>query len=322
MGIGSILGTYGDFVLGTGQSTVTDAIKNTIKYRKAHGLSYGRAFTTGVVRGVKKSNTKLKINGGFFKSLKTGLSAIPNGWKAGKGFGKLTGAIKGCGKAMPALFAGLLVLGEIPNVYKAVRDKGVVQGLKEVGKTAVRLTAGAACGTILGALLAPIPGGSLVGGMGGWMLGDWLASKIVGKSYSEKVAEAEEQKNPQEASNTPVATGGDVAKGENVAMGDVQYPSIHANDFGPYRPYSNIFFNNPAAYADFGARMPGQENTLPGYASMGTMMPMMGGVTNNQSGNLLDNVDPKANLLNTANARKTYTPQSQIQQGANLDLSR
>ena len=319
MGIGSILGTYGDFVLGTGQSTVSDAIKNTIKYRKAHGLSYGKAFTTGVVRGVKKSNVKLKINGGFFKSLKTGLSAIPNGWKAGKGFGKLTGAIKGCGKAMPALFAGIMVLGEIPNVYKAVRDKGVVQGLKEVGKTATRLTAGAICGTVLGAVLAPIPGGSLIGGMGGWMLGDWLASKVVGKSYSEKIAETEEQNNQQGASNNPTVTGGVTGTEGNVAIGDVQYPSIDINDFGPYRPYANIFFNNPAAYADFGARMPGQENTLPGYASMGTMMPMIGGVANNQSGNLLDNVDSKANLLNTA---KAYTQKAQIQQGANLDLSR
>ena len=319
MGIGSILGTYGDFVLGTGQSTVSDAIKNTIKYRKAHGLSYGKAFTTGVVRGVKKSNVKLKINGGFFKSLKTGLSAIPNGWKAGKGFGKLTGAIKGCGKAMPALFAGIMVLSEIPNVYKAVRDKGVVQGLKEVGKTATRLTAGAICGTVLGAVLAPIPGGSLIGGMGGWMLGDWLASKVVGKSYSEKIAETEEQNNQQGASNNPTVTGGVTGTEGNVAIGDVQYPSIDINDFGPYRPYANIFFNNPAAYADFGARMPGQENTLPGYASMGTMMPMIGGVANNQSGNLLDNVDSKANLLNTA---KAYTQKAQIQQGANLDLSR
>ena len=322
MGIGSILGTYGDFVLGTGQSTVTEAITNSVKNRKASGHSYVKAFRTGITDGFKQSHANINTSGGFFKSLKTGLSAIPDGWKAGKGFGKITGAVKGCGKAMPVLFAGLLVLGEIPNVYKAVRDKGVVQGLKEVGKTAVRLTAGAACGTILGAVLAPIPGGSLVGGMGGWMLGDWLASKIVGKSYSEKVEEAEEQNNPQETLNTPAATGGAVGTDSIVAMGDVQYPSVDINDFGPYRPYSNIFFNNPAAYADFGARMPGQENTLPGYTSMGTMMPMMGGVANNQSGNLLDNVDPKANLLNTANARKAYTQKTQIQQGANLDLSK
>ena len=322
MGIGSILGTYGDFVLGTGQSTVSDAITNSIKNRKASGHSYVKAFRTGITDGFKQSHANINTSGGFFKSLKTGLSAIPNGWKAGKGFGKLTGAIKGCGKAMPALFAGIMVLGEIPNVYKAVRDKGVVQGLKEVGKTVVRLTAGAACGTILGAALSFIPGGSILSGMGGWMLGDWLASKVVGKSYSEKIAEAEEQNNQQEASNNPTVTGGVTGTEGNVAIGDVQYPSIDINDFGPYRPYANIFFNNPAAYADFGARMPGQENTLPGYASMGTMMPMIGGVANNQSGNLLDNVDSKANLLNTANVRKTYTPQSQIQQGANLDLTK
>ena len=45
-------------------------------------------------------------------------------------------------------------------------------------------------GFAIGQALIPIP---IVGGLIGSFVGDWLVSKVVGKSYSEQKAEAEEQ---------------------------------------------------------------------------------------------------------------------------------
>lgn len=306
MGIGAIGGTYCNLVFGTGSEEIGKALKSTIKNRKAHGLSYPKAITTGLSRGIKKSYSLQKRNGGYFKNLVQQFKAIPKGWKNGKGFfGKPWGAIKGCGKAMPALMAGIMVLGEIPNVYRAVRDKGVVQGLKEVGKTATRLTTGAICAAI-GSALIPIP---LVGSMAGWMLGDWIGSKIVGKSYSEQIAENKENtenKEPENGARTVTNADGDsVTFSETdptANVEDIKYPSIHADDFGPYRPYANVFYNYPGAGADMGVSMPGQSNSAGGMniASGGFGGVGMAG-RNNVSPNLLDKVKPGGNLLEPTN---------------------
>lgn len=187
MNIANAGSSYLNFVFGTGSECVSDAIKHAIKNRKANGVGFSRAVLDGASVGVKLSHHKSIKAGGFWSSLKSGFSEIPKGWTSGKGFGKIKGALKGCGKAMPALMASLMILGEIPNVIKAVKEKGVMQGVKEVGKTMVRLTAGAAFAAV-GAAFVPY-----VGGMAGWMLGDYLATKIVGKSHTEKVMAQEEK---------------------------------------------------------------------------------------------------------------------------------
>ena len=167
MGIGSIGGSYLNFTLGTGNEDIANMIIHQVR----------NALYTGTKKGIGYSHKKSIKNGGFLKSLKIGFGEIPNGWKNGKGFiGKPWGAIKGIGKAMPALFAFITIAGEIPNLYKAVKEKGVVQGLKETGKTAARLTTGALFAALGTAILSPIPVvGSLVGGMLGYSLGNWLA---------------------------------------------------------------------------------------------------------------------------------------------------
>ena len=144
MGIGSIGGSYLNFTLGTGNEDIANMIIHQVRNRKSNGQNYLKALYTGTKKGIGYSHKKSIKNGGFLKSLKKGFGEIPNGWKNGKGFiGKPWGAIKGLGKAMPALFAFITIASEIPNVYKAVKEKGVVQGLKETGKTAARLTTGA-----------------------------------------------------------------------------------------------------------------------------------------------------------------------------------
>lgn len=324
MGIGSIGGSYLNFILGTGNEEVANGIKTRIANRKTTGQNYLSALASGTKDGIVNSHKQSIKNGGFLKSLKKGFGEIPNGWKNGSGFfGKPWGAIKGLGKAMPALFAFITIASEIPNVYKAVKEKGVVQGLKETGKTVARLTTGALFAALGTAILSPIPVvGSFVGGMLGYSLGGWLASKIVGKSYSEQVAEQpDKQKETSKDTKQPTTVGdaGVVGAPSTVDGGYVQYPSIDINDFGPHRPYANIFFNNPAAYADMGFRMPNQEG-LPGYTVASGMYPMMMGGVNNSSGNLLEQNGGK--LLTPIGPQNAYSRvQNQKQeQGSKLNL--
>lgn len=321
MGIGSVGSTYFNFILGTGSEEIGKRIKDTVKYRKQHNLSYPKALATGFSRGVKKSYNLSQRRGGYWKSVKNGFKAIPDGWKAGKGFGKLTGAFKGMGKAMPALMAFSTIAFELPNIYKATKEKGVGQGAKEVGKAAVRLTTGALCAA-LGTAILPI-GGSIVG----WMVGDWIGSKIVGKSYSEK---AEVQEEPHQPAHTPeaVTTPGVVATGGVAPAGfggTVALPSVDINDFGPHRPYANIFFNNPMAYADMGARMPGQSG-ISGFYGMGGMFPMMGfgimGVPNNESSNLLQPARPGGNLLTPTGQQNAYNAKPAAEKGHHLNVEK
>lgn len=311
MGIGNIGGSYFNFILGTGTEDVAKMIKHQVKNRKANGQNYVKALYTGTKKGIGFSHGKQVKAGGYLKSLKNGFSAIPNGWKSGKGiFGKPWGAIKGLGKAMPAVFGFLTILGEVPNIYKATKEKGFVQGLKETGKTAARLTTGALFAAV-GSAICPV-----VGSFAGWMIGDFIASKIVGKSYSEQVANKPEE---QDKTAIPVDDGFSTAATTGVGSGGyVQYPSIDINDFGPHRPYANIFFNNPAAYADIGARMPGQEG-LVGYTYSTGVYPMMGfvGSTNNRSGNLLE--QNGGNLLTPTGAQNAYAKQ-QTTQGSKLNI--
>lgn len=324
MGIGSIGGSYLNFTLGTGNEDIANMIIHQVRNRKSNGQNYLTALYTGTKKGIGYSHKKSIKNGGFLKSLKKGFGEIPNGWKNGKGFiGKPWGAIKGLGKAMPALFAFITIASEIPNVYKAVKEKGIVQGLKETGKTAARLTTGALFAALGTAILSPIPVvGSIAGGMLGYSLGDWLASKVVGKSYSEQVAEQPDKQNevPKETNQpTTVGDAGVIGAPSTVGGGYVQYPSIDINDFGPHRPYANIFFNNPAAYADMGFRMPNQEG-LPGYTVASGMYPMMMGGVNNSSGNLLE--QNGGNLLTPTGTQNAYikSQNHKTQQGSKLNL--
>lgn len=96
------------------------------------------------------------------------------------------GLFKGLGKNMPFLAAASTLLFELPNIWTATKEQGIGQGVKEVGKAGARLAGGAALAAVGSAIC---PG---IGTIVGWFVGDWLTSKIVGKSYSEKKAEAQE----------------------------------------------------------------------------------------------------------------------------------
>ncbi len=130
-------------------------------------------------------------SGSFFKrflgNAKKFFPEAIDAFKSGKGFkGKFASLFKNLGSKMPFIMSASWMLMEIPNVWTAVKEKGIFQGAAEILKFGARMTT-AGLGSAIGAA-SPIPGGSLIG----WMAGEWLASRIVGKSYTEQKAEKEE----------------------------------------------------------------------------------------------------------------------------------
>ena len=201
---------YPDFVLGTGNEAFSDALKATVKGRKATGQSYLEAVLDGTKKGItaseKHNADMIKRDGNFLKStwkaLKTTPKKVQQGWMAGgriadkagktglsKFWSQFKGSLNGLGKRMPLIGTILAVGFEIPNLYSAFKDEGLLGGLFETGKAGLRLGAGMT-GAAIGQALIPIP---IVGGLVGYMAGDWLMSLVTGKSHSEKKAEAEEQ---------------------------------------------------------------------------------------------------------------------------------
>ena len=115
---------------------------------------------------------------GGYKAAKNGKSVI---------MGNIKGIFKGIGKRMPVIGSLLILLGELPNILKATKEEGIVQGAAETAKAGARL----AGGTVLGALGTAL--GGPIGGIVGFIVGDWLTSKVVGKSYSERKFEDQEE---------------------------------------------------------------------------------------------------------------------------------
>ncbi len=200
---------YPDFVLGTGNEKFTQAMRSTIRNRKANGQSYMESVWSGIKKGTQEAEKHNKQmaqkHGGFWKgtwaSLKSFPAKVAQGWRVGgqladkagkKGFSKFwsqfKGSMSGMGKRMPLIGTLMIAVTELPNIFSAFNDKGIVGGIAETGKSGLRLGAGMA-GAAIGQAIIPIP---IVGGIIGYMAGDWLMSKFTGKSHSEKKAEMEE----------------------------------------------------------------------------------------------------------------------------------
>lgn len=158
---------------------------------KAMKATKGSVFTKAEAgwRALEKAGS-----GSFFKNFLGNaknffpdvIKAFKSGSAAAGVKGGLKGVFKSLGSKMPFIMSASWMLMEIPNVWTATKEKGIFQGVKEVLKFGARMTT-AGLGSAIGAAL-PIPGGSLIG----WMAGEWIASRIVGKSYKEQKAEQEE----------------------------------------------------------------------------------------------------------------------------------
>ena len=180
----------------------------------------------------------------LFKEIKTFVpdikSAAAEGAKGLSGAAKLKGGTKGLfqslGKKWPFIGAILMMACELPNIWKATKEQGLLSGAKETVKSAAKLIGGG-LGSAVGSAIIPIP---FVGTMVGWLAGEWLAGKIVGKSYSEKKAEAEEKLTQAQEEAQPQV------------QEQMSYPMQAQNQntqvpFGSsYNPYIyNETFNNP-----------------------------------------------------------------------------
>lgn len=200
---------YPDFVLGTGNEKFTKAMRETINNRKLNNQSYFESVWSGIKNGTLKAEQHnalmQKRYGGFWQStwaaLKTFPDKVAQGWRVGgmladkagktgvsKFWSQFSGSLSGIGKRMPLIGTLIIGLTELPNIFSAFKDEGLIGGLKETGKSGLRLGAGIA-GAAIGQALIPIP---VVGSLVGYAVGDWLMSKFTGKSHSEKKAEAED----------------------------------------------------------------------------------------------------------------------------------
>ena len=160
---------------------------------------------------------------------------------AGKGlFGQMgagvKGFFKGLGKNMPFIAAASTLLFELPNIWKATKEQGIGQGVAEVGKAGARLAGGAALAAVGSAIC---PG---IGTMVGWFVGDWLTSKIVGKSYSEKKAQAEEQAQEQMMTMQQQQPSGIQTTQTPAFQGTNQANSYGTNMTNPFQEYN---YTNP-----------------------------------------------------------------------------
>lgn len=207
--------------------------------------------------GIEKSVAATKAaEGGFLKAAWKSISEIPSilrvssKWGAARAFaaakaagktpmaarlagvlGGAKGFFKGIGKKMPLIGNILLVAFELPNIIDAVKEKGLIQGGKEVVKAGARLTAASIASAVGTAVAGPI------GGIVGFIAGDWLASKVVGKSYSEQKAEKEQQ------------AAEDMARLHELTQqqGMVAQTPVHHNGVtNPFQPLYPYGYNNPS----------------------------------------------------------------------------
>ena len=185
-----------ELVLGTASESLGEALRTTKGsiFKKAEA-GWNKLYAEGKGKFFKDK---------FIPSLRDFVPSIKSSIKEYKGIAKAAGKseflggakglFKGLGKKMPLIASLSMILFELPNIFTATKEKGIFQGGAEVVKATARLT-GASIGAAIGTAAIPIP---FLGSMIGWVAGEWLTGKIVGKSYSEQKAEKEEELQKQQ----------------------------------------------------------------------------------------------------------------------------
>ncbi len=238
MGITSVLFRYGskalklapEAIFGTGAEVAGKAM------RKKSGSIFAKAEAG--VRALEKDVAKKSTQGGFFSRLwKNVKSFAPDvfykypkvGIRAAKIAGKSTtlgalkGVVKGVAKKLPFIGAIATVAFEIPNIIETAKDKGIMAAAGEVLKSSARLGGGAA-GAAIGSAICPG-----IGSLVGWVVGEWLTGKVVGKSYSEQKAEAQEAN--AESQQPQQYTMDQIAKLKELGITDEELAQAQANGF-------------------------------------------------------------------------------------------
>ena len=192
---------YPYVVFGTGFDTYSEGFRKSWEAGKALKFKdrFTGAFKAGNTAAATAHQQLLSENGGsFWQATKKSITSIwpdlRDGWKAAgetaktanksKFLARLGSVGKVLGKRMPLIGAALTLAFELPNIIKATANEGVLTGAGETAKTGVRLGISTLLGAITQAII-PIP---FLGGMVGFVAGDFLGRFIVGKSYTEKKA--------------------------------------------------------------------------------------------------------------------------------------
>ena len=208
---------YPEFVFGTGYEKFSDKFKETWQTTKEQGFTKSRikqTFKDAFIASKEHNDEILRQhNGSFWQATKNSITSIwpdlKDTWKAagetakeaGKsvGWAKFKSIGKVLGKRMPLIGAVLTLAVELPNIFNATKNEGLLTGAGETAKTAARLGLSTVCGAITQALI-PVP---FLGGMIGFVGGDFLGRFIFGKSYTEKQLAQQNTQNKSATQNIP-----------------------------------------------------------------------------------------------------------------------
>lgn len=244
------LKTVPDIIFDKGADTFVRGTADSFKAAMKNGGSIKKSLWQSIKEGGGKlaldvaKNTR--ANGSIWSRMWSSLKSTPSVIKAsvkdgaavakaaGKSsiWGGTKGFFNGIGKRMPLIGNLILIASELPNVIKATKEQGIGQGIAEVAKSGSRLVGGS-IGAAIGSMV--FPG---VGSIVGWMVGDWLTSKVVGKSYTEKQDEIAQKQ--QEALETLQQMGIDpqaVIAQQQGMTNPVQQPQTVPFGANPFVPY-------------------------------------------------------------------------------------
>ncbi len=252
-GIRQVITSSPYLVMGEGQSVFQEALQRSVRgVKKPNGKYYGGQGYKNLWSNIKKAfgemetkNTALtQAEGGFWKATKKSICNIPSefssAWTstAGKGVLSRLGSIGGViAKRFPLIFGAWMVYDEGKKLWEAAKDGQLNAG--EVAKSGSKLIT-ATLGAAIGQALIPIP---LVGGIIGFMGGQFLSELVIGKSYADQkqeiLAKAGQTTNPtggtfDTGSTNPLEYNqADAYMAQQLQMAMMQNPNIFAQP-NPY----------------------------------------------------------------------------------------
>ncbi len=197
---------------GDGMVTHQDALEKLVrgtkdasgKYVGGRGFkNFGQSLRESFLETESAYKGVMAKEGGFCKYVGNTLRKFPSevsaAWTKGgataatAGKSALWGSVKGAGSAigkrLPLIGSLIYAATQIPNIFEATKDGGLVSGGAELLKTGAKIT-GFTAGCAIGQAICPIP---IVGGILGGMVGEWLTGLVVGKSYSEQKEEIQQE---------------------------------------------------------------------------------------------------------------------------------
>lgn len=188
---------YKNFVFGVGQSDVfTEELRKSIRGTKSPETGKfveGKGFVDlkGTFKNAWKKSVESVQGKSFWKGIGESLYSLPkelaDGFKAAKSWKKFGAVTKALGKRLPFITNVIAIASAIPNIFNAFNQGGFGDGVEEIGKEAVKFA-----GYAVGGAVATVFVGPIIGCLGGGAIGSKIAEKLIGKSFTDKQKEAQE----------------------------------------------------------------------------------------------------------------------------------